>query len=311
MAPAVVRAQTAGAPLSIDAYVAELDRLAAEVEALNPARPDEARRLGARVPREWTIATPDHSWVVPAGSLHASLDTWRRHPDAGLQASMVRLLKLSRQHAASLTQPTPASVEPHARLEAILAEREFRGIHGPTAFDRWKQRALAWVVSVLERVLGSSAVPAITNVVVYVLIALAVVLVAMGMYRALRRGAEADAARLELVHSPARRWDAWLQDAQAAAAAGDWRHAIRLAYWCGITVLEARGAWRTDLSRTPREYLRLLPDSVERDASLQISQALQGITRLLEHVWYGMAPADEAGFDEALSHLKNLGCPSR
>ena len=309
--PGVAGAQPAGPALSIDAYVAELDRLAADIAALDPARPDEARRISSRVPRDWTIDTPNRSWIVSAGPLHSSLDTWRRKPDADLQASMVRLLRLSRRQAVSIKEQTRDPTAPRERLTAILAEREFRGIHGPTAFDRLKQRALAWLVSVLERVLGSSAVPAITNVIVYVLIALAVVLVAAGMYRALRRGAHADAARLELTYSPARRWDAWLADAQAAAAAGEWRHAIRLAYWCGITFLEARGAWRTDLSRTPREYLRLLPATAEQESSAQALQALQGMTRLLEHVWYGMAPADQAGFDEALSHLKNLGCPSR
>ena len=85
---------------------------------------------------------------------------------------------------------------------------------------------------------------------------------------------------------------------------GDWRDAVRFAYWSGITHLESKDVWRVDLARTPREYLRLLPaGSPHRDP-------LRGLTELLERVWYADEAATPDRFDEALARLKDLGCPS-
>ena len=91
--------------------------------------------------------------------------------------------------------------------------------------------------------------------------------------------------------------------ARSAAEQGAWREAVRLTYWCGIAWLETRGTWRPDPSRTPREYLRLLPAAHEHTA------ALRTLTNLAEHVWYGGAPAGAAQFDDAVARLKDLGCP--
>jgi hypothetical protein len=162
---------------------------------------------------------------------------------------------------------------------------------------------LRWILKLLGRMIGSSALPTLTNVAVYGLIGVAVLLVALWMLRALRRGAARDEPLLDLHTAAARPWDEWIADARAASAAGDWRQAIRLAYWCGIVFLEARGAWRPDASRTPREYLRVLP------AASTHEPALRSLTGLLERVWYGAGAADAASFDEALGHLRMLGCP--
>ena len=82
------------------------------------------------------------------------------------------------------------------------------------------------------------------------------------------------------------------------------RDAVHLAYWCGIAFLEAEGAWKTDPSRTPREYLRLLAPASARVAPLA------ALTRSFERVWYGTDRADGATYDEAVSELRKLGCPS-
>jgi hypothetical protein len=94
----------------------------------------------------------------------------------------------------------------------------------------------------------------------------------------------------------------WLSEANAAAARGDWREAVRLAYWCAVSFLEDQGAWRPDRARTPREYLRLLP------ASSDHRPGLTELTRTFELVWYGAEEADSRRFAEALAHLERMGC---
>ncbi len=64
------------------------------------------------------------------------------------------------------------------------------------------------------------------------------------------------------------------------------------------------GVWRPDASRTPREYLRLLPrDSKHRPA-------LANLTRSFEMAWYGYRPVTPAQAQSALHELENLGCNS-
>ena len=99
-------------------------------------------------------------------------------------------------------------------------------------------------------------------------------------------------------------WPLWLAEAQAAAARGSWRDAIHFTYWCAVAFLEAKGAWRPDRARTPREYLRLLPPSSDDGATLA------ALTRRFELVWYGNANADAQAFAESIANLKKMGCPA-
>jgi hypothetical protein len=95
-----------------------------------------------------------------------------------------------------------------------------------------------------------------------------------------------------------------MQEARLAAEGGNWRDAIHLGYWCGISFLEAQELWRPDTARTPREYLRLLPSASEH------RKTLGTLTRTFELVWYGTQEADENAFSEALAQLEKLGCQS-
>jgi hypothetical protein len=100
----------------------------------------------------------------------------------------------------------------------------------------------------------------------------------------------------------AKEWSAWLAEARAEAEAGNWANAIHLAYWAGISLLEAQGAWRPDKARTPREYLRLLAATDEHHPTLT------ALTHGFEIVWYGGHPANQDAFAETMTHLEKLGC---
>jgi hypothetical protein len=288
---------------SLAGFLAELDRLGTAVEQLDERSPEHVMFVLGAVPRTWQVVTPRASFDVSSEWLRRSLTDWRTKPDAAARARIVERLHAIRFDAAAFER-TPDDVSATlARLRTILSDPEFRFRHGPTWLDRLRQRALQWFIALLERALGSSAVPTLTNVIVYALIGLVVVLVAVWTYRSLRGSAALDTVLPDRIPLAARPWTLWLADARAAAAGGRWPDAVHFAYWCGVSFLEGQGAWRPDRSRTPREYLRLLAPPHDRRA------ALHALTRLLEQVWYGTVAADASSFDEALAQLRKLGCP--
>jgi hypothetical protein len=299
-------AQEAPRPaISLADYLAHLDGLQAAVERLDERRPEDVTVVLSTLPRAWTIDTADRRLEVRADWLRRDLTDWRAKPDAATRARTVRRIRAVRADAVSYDGPARDDAAERTRLLAVLASPEFRDLHGPTWFDRLRQRAMQWFLSLIARMLGASAIPTVTNVLVYGLIGLVVALAALWTYRSLRSSAALDTIVPDRIPQTARAWMAWLDDARAAADAGRWPEAIHFAYWCGIAWLEGRGAWRPDRSRTPREYLRLLAASDEH------RPALSALTRLIEHVWYGTSPAYASRFAEALDELKRLGCPSR
>jgi hypothetical protein len=296
--------QTAPASLSLDEYVALLDRLALAVGQLDEGRAEPIAEVLAGVPRAWDVATPGRTWTVSAEWLRRDLAALRGQRDAAARMRIVDRLQMLRSEAASFRDPASEVSSARATLAGILARREFRNIHGPSWLDRLRQRALQWLLGLFDWAVGSSSIPAIMSALVYAVIGLAVLLIGLWISRTLRQGAAVEATPLSGDLTSPKPWAAWLADARSAAAGSHWREAVRLAYWCAITFLEDRGAWRLDHSRTPREYLRLLPPSSDH------VPALQTLTRMLERMWYGTDPADAAAFDEALAQLKKLGCPS-
>jgi hypothetical protein len=94
--------------------------------------------------------------------------------------------------------------------------------------------------------------------------------------------------------------DDWAARAQAEAGRGDWREAVHCLYWSAIVLLEGQRMWRQNRARTPREYVALLePGSTKQ-------QALGGLTRVFERIWYGLRPAAETDFRQASAMLDQL-----
>jgi hypothetical protein len=186
-----------------------------------------------------------------------------------------------------------------------LADPEFNAIRGSSWFDRLKQRIANWLLSLLTRVFSSSAIPTISNVAVYGLIGIAVLALAYWILRTLHDNAGVETLLPGTMAVSSKEWGIWMAEARAAADAGNWRDAVHLAYWSGISYLETQGWWPPDRARTPREYLRLLP------SSSQHSPALRELTRNFEIVWYGTQPADAEAFSQTVAQLEKLGCQYR
>ena len=298
--PAPARAQTG--TLTVYEYIAELDGLASTAKQL--IHPEDMRKVLNDIPPVWRIQTPQQTFEVRSEWLRQDLNDWQKEPSREIQHRIVARLQILRSEAASF-QGSPKDVsQKRVLLNGILAGREFQNIHGPTWLDRFKQRVVELLIRLLGRVFQSSAIPTIGNVVVYGLMALALLAVAYWMYRTIRNNAGVEAIVPLSLSVSSKGWKVWMKEARLAAESGNWRDAIHLGYWCGISFLEAQELWRPDTARTPREYLRLLPSASEK------RETLDTLTRTFELVWYGTQEADANAFSETLAQLEKLGCQS-
>jgi len=303
---AALAGQAPPANISLSDYIAALDTTRRAVVDLDERKAEAADQLISALPPVYVVAASDRVYSEPSDWLLLKLRAWRQHPTAANKDQLLEAIDARRTVAVAAASPPPDVTGARTKLDSILSAREFSGVHGPTWLDRMRAKAAALLLRVLVATLGSSAVPTVTRILVYLLAAAAIVLVSVSLVRALGRSATTELSVVSPGVAPeARPWQTWQRDAHAAAADGRWREAVHFAYWCGIAFLEARGTWPTDVARTPREYVRQLPDAHASRAPLAT------FTRLLERVWYGTHPAAADDFARALTFLEQLGCPSR
>ena len=307
LAGSCLRADDTGgtSKLSVAEYRAELRRLLAVTQQLNSSTQSVPAEL-KDLPWSWQVHTERQDFEIPAEALRQDVRDFEKEKSADTATAIrSRIQSLSRDLEGFQAVPPDDSLQ-RQRLAAILARPEFRDVNGPSFMDRLVQRLIGAILRVLEAVFGSSAVPLISRFVVYGLIGLALWALGFLMYRYLRPGARQNLG-LEPAHLPlsAKVWTLWLAEARAAAANHNWREAVHLAYWGGISFLEQRGTWRPDRARTPREYLRLLSSSSEH------RETLAALTRIFELTWYANQGADAATFSRTMEALERLGCHSQ
>jgi hypothetical protein len=288
-------------PLSLAAYIERLSALEQAVAALPSPTPSAATRLSAEVEDHWSVQLADRTVDVSSAWLKSGLRAWARDPTPADRARLVGALHLLSDQARALE--TPARLDAaaaQATLARILAGREFRNVRAPGLVEDLRRRLLLVVLGLLERLFGSASAASIGDGVGYVVVALAVAALVVVITRLIRLSLASDRPPIESGPALGRRSTDLLDEATRAAAAGAWRDAVRLAYWSTVAALERRGFWRPDDSRTPREYVRLLPADREPQTSLL------AFTRLLERVWYADTPAGPAEFAQALEHSDRL-----
>jgi hypothetical protein len=303
--PRSLPAQTSNspaAPLTLTQYVRVLDDALAAVHQLQAA-PQKTADLVRTLPVSWQVESGGRNFEISTESLRRDLGAWQAKPTSESIDLIVQHLETLRDEAAGSENISGDLAGRHVLLSSILSRSEFSGVHGPSLWDRFKQRVTDFLLHLLGRLVSSSSIPMISDILVYSLIVIAVLAVGYWLYRSLRDGTRLETIMPNVLPVSAKEWPLWLAEARAAAARGEWRDAIHLGYWGGISFLEAQGAWRPDRARTPREYLRLLP------ASSAHQPALRALTMRLEGVWYGMQVAGADGFEQTLAELERLGCP--
>jgi hypothetical protein len=294
--------QESGKTLPLSDYIAELDSLSAAVERFQNDPQSLEETIKHFRSQEFAQAE-GRMYRIPSEWLRIRFEELRtQKSDAARRAFLARIAELKADAQAFQKPPQDVSSSRKA-LAGILARREFRGVHGPTSWDAFREKLLEILYKLLGSIFGSSAVSVISEIIVWILVVAAIVVLFFWIFKITSRNAKLEAIPIESSFIAAKSWTVWIEEARAAAEKSSWRDAVHLTYWAGISFLESRGVWAPDKARTPREYLRLLASSSEYQSPLS------ALTRQFEAIWYGGAAAGPDSFSEALSHLGGLGCP--
>jgi len=291
------------ATLSPDEYRQQLHDFSSRVDLLTD-HPEQAARLETDVPDHVSVGDGSRDYSVSYAWLKQQLRQFEHAEPKGRSAFLQHIrdhLKSLEKAAQGYEEAKAASASDQQNLQQILARREFRKAHGPSWWDMMWEKIARWIARFFRKYpMGHGN--DIFQMLVYAAVAVALSIFAIWLKRRLDHPRE-DFSREIVPFSPsARGWNSWLAGARASAKQGDWRNAVHLAYWAGISFLEEHGAWKPDRARTPREYLRILGTRKPQYPTLS------ALTRNFEVIWYGRREAHAADFNEALRQLEQLGC---
>jgi hypothetical protein len=227
-----------------------------------------------------------------------------RHVRAVLVAGLVWIALL----APSAVRAQPAAPEPdvpdarRAVLQRVLGRPEFQRTAGAVLLDEARKRLSAWFLRMWDRFgLGRLGTERAATGLAWALALLALGALTWWLLQSLARSGSRQRLGIPSPASRERSARAWARAAVDAAAAGDEREAARCAYRAAVVRLEEEGAWRQDDTRTPREYLRILP-AAHRRHSLAAD-----MTARFERVWYGAVRSSD-DTRALLARLEELGC---
>ncbi len=286
--------------LSLSQYRAQLEQLQ-QLTDEDHFDAVKARSAAESLPDKWEVTEQGQSFEIPLQWFKRAVPSIKDEDDSKLSDLHERVMDLEAEAERFGDLARDSSAE-RAKINQILARSEFHSVHSPNWYDRLKARVTQWLFDLVSRLFGAAAFPSISRMIVWVLVTLAVAVLAYLVYRTIKNNARLESFVPRLAPVSAKAWSVWMADAHAAASRGDWREAIHLSYWAGISLLEGRGLWRPDRARTPREYLHLLP------AESASHPLLRQLTRRFEVVWYGYQAADEKTFQDSLVDLEKLGC---
>lgn len=302
-------AQAPNAATDLPGYITDLQSWSAALAQL-PVHPEKVSDLRRSVPLKLDVQSGSQHFTISNAWLVLALVHWEKQAPqrAALQEQIAQRLQWELQQAQALSRPSaaPSSQLARAQLASILKRREFRFVRSPSWWDLMWARVWRWIGRQVERLMRRLHLkPAVSNVFSWILLGVAFLLVAWMLWRNLRRASRGTMRLgLEAPVSTAWGWKQWADAAKAAMAQQRYRDAVHCCYWAAVFRLEQMGVWRQDDSRTPREYLLLLPRDSEHRA------AMSNLTRSFEMVWYGYRPVTPAQAESALQQLENLGCNS-
>jgi hypothetical protein len=293
-------------PLSLQNYVSELERCSAVLANLK-RDPAELHDLRVSLPTDWAVKVSDQSYSVSTDWLVDGLAKIESNPRANrdtlgqIQQRLAAYLKAAQ--ALDMSGSAPGVDQSRARLNEILAAREFQTVQAPSWFEVQRARFYAWLARQFGKLLGRIGLPrSIGNVIAWIVIALATFLLLLWAVRASIRTESRPQMDLRGASALGQDWHHWLREARDAAEGGDYRSAIHAAYWAAVARLEETNSLPEDRSRTPRESLRL----VQKESAAYAP--MSHLTRRFELVWYGYRSATAADWTDAMKQLETLGC---
>lgn len=239
-----------------------------------------------------------YDWLRAA--LKAAGDAKASGRERGLSAALSRIDDALRESGAK--SGDAGFSEARHRADSILSHQEFVTVKEQSIWDKLIARFFLWLDSLFTDVarFGRRS-PWIGPLFEWGLIALVLAGLALWAMRALQR--QRLAMRVEATRQ-IESWEEasrnWRSLAEEQAARYEWREAVHCIYWASIVMLEGRRFWSPNRSRTPREYVALLETGSLR------SNLLRQQTRGFERIWYGLNPAAEADYRQALELHEGL-----
>ncbi len=200
----------------------------------------------------------------------------------------------------AVVQAAPDIERARVVLARVLERPEFRRSVLAAGVDRLRQRLSAWFLRTWERLVGNRVAPRrLALVLAWILALCALAALSSVVVRSVLRARRMTPFGVSPAVSSRKTSRAWAREALAAT---DPREAVRCLYNAAICRLEEEGAWRADDTRTPREYVRLLPSGHARRA------VVEQVAVLFEQVWYRARPASPDDCQVVARELEVLGC---
>jgi len=192
--------------------------------------------------------------------------------------------------------------EARRKADSILRHQEFVTVKEQSVWDKLIAGFFLWLDSLFTNVANfGKRSPWVGPLLEWGLIALSLVGLLLWAMRVLQRqrlAVRVEAERqVELWEGASRNWRSL---AEEQASRHEWRAAVHCIYWASIVMLEGRRFWSPNRSRTPREYVALLESGSQRWSILRQQ------TRGFERIWYGLNPAGETDYRQALELHEQL-----
>lgn len=191
-------------------------------------------------------------------------------------------------------------------LHEVLSQRAFSHAKGEAWTTQFRRRLGEWLTDLWARLIGTRFVrPSAARALAWIASVAAVCVLIVWLWRVARRNRRADAFELDTPVQEARAWRALAQQAVELIRDGQIREGARLGYRAAVQRLVEDGAFTQDATRTPREYLRLVPEQHRR------RPALSALTAAFERMWYGSRAASAAEGRDIVLLLQELECLPR
>ncbi|MGH9396221.1 MAG: DUF4129 domain-containing protein [Terriglobia bacterium] len=293
---------------SLQSYITQLQQWQSAVGRIK-SHPNEAADLEKKLPQQWDLECQGQRYKVPTGWLRLELAAIKANPSVAANESAQIERRLAALRSGAEAMASPAGIKPqtaHSTLNAILSRREFRNVYGEAWRDTLMDRAANWLGKVWRRLFsGLASHPLASTLTVWGLFGGAGIFLLIWLAQLFLHDNKRVALHLEAARYAARPSRDWMLEAFTASERGDYREAIRQAYWAGVFRLGELRVWDVMRDRTPREYLRMLPASDTRRTPLE------AVTRCFERSWYGGQRLSPEEFQQVVSHLERLGCVFR
>jgi len=293
------------APLSLANYKSRLDQYSSEIQKVVEHH-EYAVDFYREVPSAFQVQTQSVAITVSMEFLHKGLETFLKSAPASkptILSQLTERIRAMRAEADGFEQARTGDPAARERLNRILSAREFGRVRGPTELELLEERIRDWINRKLDKLFPTAPdLDQLGQIFVWIVIAIVSSILAVWLFRRSRERLLDRPKEIVPFVPSERSWRAWLAEARDKATLGQWREAIRLGFWAGVSRLESDGVWRPDKARTPREYLNAIPSLSENKGPFA------AVTRAFEVAWYGGRPASAGDFERFMAELEKLGC---